>query len=108
MMVFIGIHNNEHGGTLEFFQCRKSYRLSRPTLYFTGEHCIFNNKLVARTSIRTLDSSFIMKQCCNEYYCEYISNIYSFRSTRRRMAVRYRLPTPTSVQRLLALSFGRN
>ena len=27
-------------------------------------------------------------------------------STRRRIAVRYRLPTPT-VQRLLALSFGR-
>ena len=33
-----GIHNNEHGGTLEFFQWRKSYRLSRPTLYFTGEY----------------------------------------------------------------------
>ena len=26
-----GSHNNEYGGTLEFFQWRKSYRLSRPT-----------------------------------------------------------------------------
>ena len=28
-----GIHNNEYGGTSEFFQWRKSYRLSWPTLY---------------------------------------------------------------------------
>ena len=28
-----GIHKNEYGGTLECFQWRKSYRLSRPTLY---------------------------------------------------------------------------
>ena len=34
--------------------------------WFTGEHQMLNNKLVAGTSIRTLDSSFIMKQCCNE------------------------------------------
>ena len=34
-----GIHNNEYGGTLEFFQWRKSYRLYMPTLYlFTGEY----------------------------------------------------------------------
>ena len=29
--------------------------------WFTGEHLILNNKLVAGTSIRRLDPSFIMK-----------------------------------------------
>ena len=38
---------------------------------YLGLHCtswrtLNNNKLVTGTCIRTLDSSFIMKQCCNK------------------------------------------
>ena len=52
-------------------------------------------------SRRLIDKSVLV-----EYGYAFSTALLHISSTRRRMAVRYRLPTPT-VQRLPALSFGR-
>ena len=52
----------------------------RKSYWFTG-NTILNIKLVARTSIRTVDQSFIMKQCCivNIYLTNTLTNFLKSR-----------------------------